>query len=86
LASGSLDNSINLWSVKSKKSVAVLKGHSGYVYSVAFSGKYLASASEDKSIRVWCLAKWLEEVNLQEQGNLVTSIAFTADGKYMASG
>jgi WD40 repeat protein len=37
LASGSMDDSINLWDVASGKNTATLKGHANDVYSVAFS-------------------------------------------------
>ena len=42
---GSHDNTVRIWEVASQQQVAELKGHWGYVTSVAFdsSGKYLAS-------------------------------------------
>jgi WD40 repeat protein len=49
LASGSLDNTVKLWSVGSQKEVTTLEGHYNVVTSVAFSpdGKYLVSGSWD---------------------------------------
>ena len=43
--SGSGDNTVRLWDVASQQEVAVLRGHTGTVYSVAFdgSGRFLAS-------------------------------------------
>ena len=43
--SGSVDNTVRLWDVASQQEVAVLRGHTGTVYSVAFdgSGRFLAS-------------------------------------------
>lgn len=55
LASGSFDQSIRLWDVKTGQEKAKLEGHTNYVYSICFSpdGNTLISGSEDKSIRFW---------------------------------
>src|SRR5438105_3353953 len=49
LASGSLDDTVQLWDAKTGKYVATLKGHSGAVLALAFSpdGKVLASGGRD---------------------------------------
>src|SRR5262245_14407853 len=55
LASGSVDNSIKLWDVKTSEAQATLKGYTDPVYSVAYSpdGKTLASGSGDDTIKLW---------------------------------
>ncbi len=68
-----------------------LEGHSGIVYSVAFSpdGKLLASGSNDNRIGLWDVSNpqkprlitWLER-----HSRSVYSIAFSPDGKLLASG
>ncbi len=54
LASGSLDNTVKLWSVELQKEVSKLQGHSSTVYSIAFSpdGKYLASGSAGRTVKL----------------------------------
>ena len=42
LASGSMDATVRVWSVATGESVASLQGHSGWVYSVAWSGTDLS--------------------------------------------
>ncbi|MGH7495062.1 MAG: WD40 repeat domain-containing protein, partial [bacterium] len=55
LASGSYDQSVRLWEVKSGKLLRSLKGHQNTVWSVQFSpdGEKLASGSSDNSVRLW---------------------------------
>jgi WD40 repeat protein len=64
------------------------KGHSEQVNSVAFSpdGKYLASGSRDKTIKLWDVETQREVKTLQGHSWSVTSVAFSPDGKHIASG
>ncbi|NES72898.1 MAG: hypothetical protein F6K24_50735, partial [Okeania sp. SIO2D1] len=47
----------NLWDVTTGELLETLKGHSSDVFSVIFSrdGKSLASGSNDKTIKIWCV-------------------------------
>lgn len=48
--------------------VAVLKGHTGLVKGVTWDpvGKYLASQSDDKSLRIWRTVDWQEETIVEK--------------------
>jgi WD40 repeat protein len=63
-------------------------GHSYTVYSIAFSpdGKYLASGSYDKTVKLWSVESQKEVTTLQGHSSYVKSVAFSPDGKYLASG
>ncbi|MEG4201432.1 WD40 domain-containing protein [Microcoleus sp. Pol12A5] len=63
------------------------EGHSNVVISVAFSpdGKTLASASSDKTIKLWNLQSQKPIATLTGHSNSVRSIAFSPDGKTLAS-
>jgi len=64
-----------------------LKGHTGEVLSVAFSGdgKRLASASYDQTVKVWDATSGQEMFTLQGHTSEVNSVAFSPDGKRLAS-
>lgn len=67
-----------------------LEGHSSGVLALAISadGKFLASGSSDKTIRLWDLSAATPRVARMFQGHTeeVTALAFSPDGKTLCSG
>jgi hypothetical protein len=98
IASGSLDKTVKVWDARSGQQLLSFQGHTGRVYSVAFSpdGKRLASAGgvwDDQKLRyvagelkLWDTDSGQEVHSIQGHTDLVTSVAFSPDGKRLASG
>jgi eukaryotic-like serine/threonine-protein kinase len=57
IASGSGDNTVQVWDAVGGGYVFTYRGHSDAVFAVAWSpdGKYIASGSNDYTVQVWQL-------------------------------
>jgi WD40 repeat protein len=92
LASGSRDETIRLWDVKTGKERATLvvepvDVYTGAVWSMAYSpdGETLATISEDKTVRLWDVKTGKERATLKLPTEQEWSLGFSPDGKTLAT-
>ena len=89
LASGSPDNKVRLWDVSTHGEITTfVHGQIGpSLHTVAFSpdNTILASGSGDGKIKLWSVANYQEIVTLETHSEGVLSVAFSPDGKLLAS-
>lgn len=88
LATGSDDETVRLWEIRTGKEVHKLTGHTATVSTVAFSpdGTKLASASLDQTIRIWNIDKPTEVQTLTGHSGTIRCLNWSADGKLMITG
>ena len=71
-----------------------LEGHNGSIFTLSYSpdGRYLASGSVDKTIRIWNLQVLEERTQnktvkiLEGHTDWIRTLAYSPDGKYLVSG
>ncbi|ETO36901.1 WD-40 repeat protein [Reticulomyxa filosa] len=74
ICSGSIDKTVRVWNMETKKQIQLFNGHSGYMYCVKFSQYHyhnhcnhvICSSSDDQTIRFWDIknSQQLEKFNV----------------------
>lgn len=77
---------IRIWDISTGTLITELSGHVDCVLKIRFTpdGQYLASASEDNSVRVWDIQS-SEQIWKYETDCYFLSCSITSDGKYLAA-
>ncbi|MFB2896515.1 DnaJ domain-containing protein [Aerosakkonemataceae cyanobacterium BLCC-F50] len=94
LVSGDFENKITRWNLPKKQLIGTCfysispYSHLGFVYSVAFSpnGNIFASASADKTIKIWGRFTGDLKYTLNGHYEAVFCLVFSPDGKFLVSG
>ena len=88
LAGGSLDGTVALWDVASRREIATLEGHRRRVDSVAFSpdGDMLASGGRDGTVKLWDVASRRQIAALEADTRYVRSVAFSPRRRHVGFG
>ncbi len=86
IASGLSGGTVRLWDVANKKIIAILRGQD-WVTSVVFNfNSKMVASSSDKNVKLWDVATAKEVATLSGHSDWVDSVAFSPDGKTVASG
>jgi len=89
LISGSDDFTLFLWEPsESKQHIARMTGHQALINQVQFSpdGRHIASASFDKSVKLWDAASGKYLTSLRGHVSSVYQLAWSADSRLLCSG
>eukprot|EP01116_Phalansterium_solitarium_P020694 TRINITY_DN6171_c0_g1_i2.p1 TRINITY_DN6171_c0_g1~~TRINITY_DN6171_c0_g1_i2.p1 ORF type:complete len:899 (+),score=310.92 TRINITY_DN6171_c0_g1_i2:188-2698(+) len=93
LASCSVDNYVIVWDMQTRTTITELTGHKGLVKGVSWDplGKFLASASDDRTVRVVRTADWALEAEITEpfvskaSSSFFRRLGWSPDGSFLVT-
>jgi len=86
LISGSADHWIRVWNTSTWEQIICLDEHSAGVTAIAIYDRILASASHDKTARLWNLDNGQPISSPLKHADTVSCVSFSADGQLVATG
>jgi WD40 repeat protein/serine/threonine protein kinase len=89
LAMGGDQDTVKIWDVENGRLLDTLWGHTGEVYTVAFSpvdGRWVASGGGDSTVKVWDSHTGKFVRGFRGHKGIVSSLAFSPDGSRLVSG
>jgi len=87
LISGSADHWIRIWNTSTWEQIIGLNEHTAGVSAIAIHDRILASASHDKTARLWNLDdSWLPISSPLKHADTVSCVSFSAGGQLLATG
>src|SRR2546425_555088 len=88
IASGSDDNTVQVWDATTGGKMLIYRGHSSPVWVVAWSpdGRRIASGSDDRTVQVWDAFTGAKLFTYRGHADDVHAVAWSPDGKRIASG
>ncbi|CAN6650963.1 U4/U6 small nuclear ribonucleoprotein Prp4p [Trichomonascus vanleenenianus] len=101
VATASADNSVMIWDMRQMKRIYTIPAHSSLVSEVRFfrgadlwtegnpglkdTGTFLATASYDRTIKIWSSDNWLHQKTLNDSEKIL-SLDISPDQQYIGSG
>jgi WD40 repeat protein len=78
---------VRIWDAAGGQLVLALKGHRGFVRSLAFTvdTKRLVSAGNDGTLRLWDTSSGKELLSLKSEHSYEDKVAFSPDGTLLAA-
>lgn len=85
VVTGSFDKTLKIWNIAEAKAEQTLSAHQDHVLALAAKGDYIASGGKDRIVKLWKLGSTDPPKDAANHSKAVLCIAFSPDGKMLAS-